>query len=111
MANDELGGDDLLLGRITGAAEIARLLGRIEGALIDIRGDIQASTEAQKATNREMGLIDRRVIALESKEDSRRRTSRIAAAAALGLMLPAISAVNNAHAWFNTVNDIIFPRK
>jgi hypothetical protein len=108
MANDDL---PLSGSPFTGAAEIARLLGRIEGALIDIRGDIQASTEAQKATNREMGLIDRRVIALESKEDSRKRISRITAGIALGLLIPALSAVNNAHAWFNAVNDIIFPRK
>lgn len=113
MANDELGGDHLSLGRtpFTGAEEIAHLLGRIEASLIDIRGDIQASTEAQKATNREMGLIDRRVIALESKEDGRKRASRIAAAVALGLLIPALSAVNEAHAWLNTVNATIFPRK
>ena len=105
--------DDLSLGKtpFSGAAEIARLLGRIEGALIDIRGDIKASTEAQMATNAEMKLIDRRVINLEGREDSRKRSSRIAAAIALGLLLPTLSAVNNAHAWFANVNAMCFPRK
>ena len=105
--------DDLLPGKtpFTGAAEIAHLLGRIESSLIDIRSDIQASTEAQKATSREMGLIDRRVISLEGREDSRKRVSRVVAAIALGLLIPALSAVNQAHAWFSTVNSTCFPRR
>ena len=105
--------DDLSLGKtpFTGTAEIARLLGRIEGALIDIRGDIKASTEAQMATNAEMKLIDRRVINLESREDSRKRSSRVIAAIALGLLLPTLGAVNQAYAWFSTVNSMCFPRK
>lgn len=95
----------------TGAVEIAHLLGRIETSLIDIRGDIQASTEAQKATNTEMKLIDRRVIALEGREDSRKRASRIAAAIGLGLLIPALSAIGQAHAWLNVVNSTCFPRR
>jgi hypothetical protein len=113
MMNDELAGDDLLRGRgsFTRAEEMANLLGRIEATLIDIRSDIQASTKAQETTNLEMRTIDRRVVDLESKEDLRKRVSRIAAGVALGLLIPALSAVNDAHAWFSTVNDTIFPRK
>ena len=113
MMNDELAGDDLLRGRgsFTRSEEMANLLGRIEATLGGIRSDIQASTKAQETTNLEMRQIDRRVVDLESKEDSRKRLSRVAAGVALGLLIPALSAINDAQAWFSTVNATIFPRK
>jgi hypothetical protein len=113
MMNDELAGDDLLRGGVafTRSEEMANLLGRIEATLGGIRSDIQASTKAQETTNLEMRQIDRRVVDLESKEDSRKRLSRVAAGVALGLLIPALSAINDAHAWFSTVNATIFPRK
>lgn len=105
--------NDLLPGKtpFTGAAEIAHLLGRIESSLIDIRSDIQASTKVQESTNDEIRRIDRRVIDLEGREDLRKRSSRVVAAIALGLLIPALSAVNQAHAWFSTVNSTCFPRR
>ena len=113
MTTDDLIGDDLLRGRVTfsRAEEMANLLGRIEATLIDIRGDIQASTKVQEETNREMGRIDRRVVYLESREDIRKRTSRIVAAVVLALLIPTISAANHVYTWFSAVNDTIFPRK
>ena len=113
MMNDELAGDDLLRGGVafTRSEEMANRLGRIEATLGGIRSDIQASTKAQETTNLEMRRIDRRVVDLESKEDSRKLLSRVAAGVALGLLIPALSAINDAHAWFSTVNATIFPRK
>jgi hypothetical protein len=113
MTTDDFIGDDLLRGRVpfSRAEEMANLLGRIEATLIDIRGDIQASTKVQEETNREMGRIDRRVVYLESREDIRKRTSRIVAAVVLALLIPTISAANHVYTWFSVVNDTIFPRK
>jgi hypothetical protein len=114
MTIDDLTGDDLLLrGRVplNRAEEIANLLGRIEVTLSDIRTDIQASTEAQVMANKEMMAIDRRVVYLESREDIRKRTSRIVAAVVLALLIPTISAANHVYTWFSVVNDTIFPRK
>lgn len=68
-----------------------------------LRGRV-AFTRAEEMANL-LGRIEATLI------DSRKLFSRVAAGVALGLLIPALSAVNDAHAWFNTVNATIFPRK
>jgi hypothetical protein len=113
-----MGEDDLMEGSpfppripLTRGAEIAHLLGRIEATLEELRHDVQDSTRAQDATNVELRLIDRRVIQLEDKEESRKRYSRVMSFIALGLMVPAFTSVQQLHNWFLTVNNVCFPKK
>ena len=55
--------------------------------------------------------IDQRVGALEIKDLDRSRFRQAAGRVTLVLLVPVIVAATQVHEWFNTVNDIIFPRK
>jgi hypothetical protein len=96
---------------LSGGAQIAHLLGRIEATLTEMRHDIQASVRAQECTNDRLERIDLRVLRLEDREAARTRFSRVAAAVAGLLLIPALTAVQQVHGWFDAVSDTCFPRK
>jgi len=102
-----------LHGRIplSGGAQIAHLLGRIEATLMEMRRDIQASVRTQEATVARMERIDLRVLRLEDREAARTRFSRLAGVIALALLLPTLNAAVELKEWVMGVNDVIFPRK
>ena len=97
--------------QLSGGAQIAHLLGRIEATLMDMRRDIQESVRAQEATVARMERIDLRVLRLEDREASRTRVSRIVGVVALALLLPTLNAAVELKEWVLSVNDVIFPRK
>ena len=92
-------------------SDLARTLGSIESTLKDMRGDIQAGTTTQNMILTQMKVIDQRVGALEIKDLDRSRFRQAAGRVTLVLLVPVIVAATQVHEWFNTVNDIIFPRK
>ena len=102
-----------LHGRIplSGGAQIAHLLGRIEATLMEMRRDIQASVRTQEATVARMERIDLRVLRLEDREAARTRFSRVAGVVAMALLIPALNATVELKEWVQSVNDVIFPRK
>lgn len=96
--------------QLTGGAQIAHLLGRIEATLVDMRRDIQASVRTQEATAARMERIDLRVLRLEDREAARTRFSRVAGVVALALLVPALNAAVELKEWVLSVNDVIFPK-
>ena len=108
---DESGMDLHSRVQLSGGAQIAHLLGRIEATLMDMRRDIQESVRAQEATVARMERIDLRVLRLEDREAARTRISRVAGVVAMALLIPALNATVELKEWVQSVNDVIFPRK
>jgi hypothetical protein len=96
---------------LTGGAQIAHLLGRIEATLTDMRRDIQSSVRTQEATAARMERIDLRVLRLEDREAARTRFSRVAGVIGLALLIPALNATSQLHGWYVAINESCFPRK
>jgi hypothetical protein len=95
---------------VTRTSEIARLLGRIEQTLIDMRRDIQAGTKAQGELATQLGKMDQRVLRLENKEADRTRYSRVMGVVMLAVLVPTANMIGTVHNWFNTVDKQCFPR-
>lgn len=100
---------------LTRGAEIAHLLGRIEVTLRDMRADIQTGNLAQSEFAKQLLILDRRVLTLESKEGTRKLISRVVAVVALAVMsatlIPAIKAADQLHDWFDAVDKLCFNKK
>jgi hypothetical protein len=97
---------------VTRSSEIARVLGRIEQTLIDMRRDIQAGTLAQGELTKQLVKLDRRVFTLESNEETRKLVSRVVSVIALAVvsatLVPAIKAADQLHDWFDAVDKLCF---
>lgn len=109
--------DEELYSRVpfTRGAEIAHLLGRIEVTLKDMRADIQAGNLAQSEFAKQLLVLDRRVLTLESKEETRKLVSRVVSVIALAVvsatLIPAIKAADQLHDWFDAVDRFCLNKK
>ena len=108
------GFDDIDLSKgapLTDGAQIARLLGRIETTLIDMRRDIQENTHAQADLTTRLSLMDRRVGVLENDRQTRIRYGRMYGIVAMALLVPSLNLIQQIHGWFVAVNDVSFSLK
>jgi hypothetical protein len=91
-------------------SDIARMLGRIEVTLMEMRADIQESNQAQTLMLTQVQKIDNRVGALEVKERDRTVFSQRAGRVMLVLLVPMIFAMSHISQWFDGVSDMCYPK-
>jgi len=90
-------------------SSVARLLGRIEATLREMRRDIQEGVEAQKLIGVSLAAHDTRIGKLEESERNRVKINRVISVIAVALLVPTLNWANYVYTWFHEVSAACFP--